>query len=121
MVPTRHIADQWQPQPPRRDEERRDLFHLKIAQDDCRAFSAQPFEEFVRDVTATREIPALHRALENPPPREWSDAGRIEQRVWVPRTHPLHMKAVAVVEADREGVVADSAIQRPIGAAEQSF
>ena len=53
VIPAGHIPDERQPQPTRSDEEGRDLFHLKIAQDDRRPLHAQPFEELVRDVTAT--------------------------------------------------------------------
>ena len=67
VIPARHVAHERESQSPRRDEERRDLLHLDIAEHDRGAFFSEAVEERMRYVTMRREVPALHCSFENLP------------------------------------------------------
>ena len=75
------------------------------------AVTPHRLEQPPRDVPPRAEEPALHRALERRPARKRAVAVGVEHPVRVPGLHPLGMEAVAVVQADRERVVAELAVE----------
>ena len=75
----------------------------------------------MRDVAARAEVPALHPALEEPPPRERPRPIGVEHPVRVPGLHAVEVEAVPVVEPDRERVVADLPVEPGVDPARAAF
>ena len=114
VVPARDVRRHREPEPARRDEERHRVPRLHVREDERRAALPHGVEQPPRDVPARAEVPALHRALETAPPREEARAVGVEHPVRVSRLHALEVEAVAVVEPDRERVVAELPVERAV-------
>ena len=104
------------PQATRRGEERHRARGLHVREDEAGAVAPHRLEQPRRDMPSRAEEPALHRTLEHRPARKRAVAVGVEHPVRVPRLHPFDMEAVAVVQADRERVVAESAVQPGVDA-----
>ena len=75
----------------------------------------------MRHVAARAEVPALHPAFHDAPTRQVAVSVRVEHPVRVARSHALAVEPVPVVEAHRQWVVTELAIEHPVDPAERSF
>jgi hypothetical protein len=111
MVPARHVGDDGEAQAAGGTEKRNCRMRLDVREDERRALPLHRLAQPARHVPVSAEVPALHSALEEPPPRERAIAVGVEHPVRVPCVHALQMEPVPQIEPDREGVVPDLAIE----------
>src|SRR5919106_3150658 len=111
VVPARDVCDDRQPEPARGGEVGHRVPRLDVREDEGGAVLPHRLEEPPRDMPAAREVPALHRRLEGAPARESAFAVGVEHPVRMLRLHPLEVEAVAMVESDRERVIAELAVE----------
>ena len=71
--------------------------------------------------TASAEEPAPHPTLDGVRARQPSFPRGVEHPVRVPGVHALQVEAVAVVEANRERVVAQLSVERVVEAASDAL
>ena len=117
VVPARDVRDDREPEAAGRSEERHRARRLDVREHEAGALAAHRLEQPARDVPPRAEEPALHRPLDARPARERAVAIGVEHPVRVPRLHPLGVEAVPAVQADRERVVAEPAVEPGVDAA----
>ena len=121
VIPARHVPDRRDSEPARADEERNRGVRLDVREHERAALGAHAPVELVRDVAARAEVPPLHRALDRAPVRQGAVAVRVEHPVRMPRLHALPVEPVSAVQAHREWVVAELAVEQPIDSPDDAF
>ncbi len=120
MVPARDVRDDGQPESPRREEERDGGGRLCVREDETGAFAPHRLEQPPGDVPPRIEEPALHGTLDRRPVREAAVAVRVEHPVRMPGMHPLLVKPVAVVQTDRQRVIAELPVEQGVDPGERA-